>query len=300
MRSGRLLVSNTGNPVMLTRSPSVLFAMVASLVVGEAGGAMAAEATVGVSAPAVAVVLLRPVNIGAPDAVRKTIEKAVADEGGRTVDASGLGCAAAECYRKRSTEIGATHVLLVDAAYGDDFRYGLELELVNVRTGYTVKRRDSCDPCTGPRAHEVTRALAREITGQALADAVTAVREPVAAPAGTAVVVPDAGAPPSDRGPWISRAFPWALIGAGTLAAGYGVVLWALHGKETDCRNGPEGRVCPSRYATKGNGIALVVSGAGLITTGIGWLRMLSGPNRRVGIVAGPQYGAVTVSGGFQ
>lgn len=279
--------------------PPVLSLAVSLALLGVASTAVAKDDAARATGPSIAVVVLRPVNIGSPDAVKKAIEQAVQDEGGRVVDASALGCSAADCYRRRAAGIGSTHLIIADAGYSEDFRFDLALDLLNVRTGYAVKRRDSCEPCTWPRAHEITRALARELALQAIADTAPAASGPgelpsrLSPPAGAAM---GSDQPQSGAGRWA----PWGLIVAGVAVGAYGATLWALDGKEAGCRSRGAGiQVCPEVYDSKGIGIPLTLAGGAAVAGGLTWLLLRGNGSGAPAVTASIGPGRLIVAGRF-
>jgi hypothetical protein len=69
--------------------------------------------------------------------------------------------------------------------------------------------------------------------------------------------------PPLVYRPWLQRAWPWALVGAGAVSMGWGIRLIA-EDHHRSCDSDP----CVSYYATKNRGIAFLLSGAAVAAVG--------------------------------
>ena len=176
------------------------------------------------------------------------------------------GCEVIRACRLADCPVGAgagssERVLRFDARYdSDQFSCAVSMEVEDPTTGHLEYRESSSSPiCPAAELLENTRRAARLACAHVKSLAIAQTRPPTGPSAPELTTSAD-----SPGTPWLGTGL--VVAGASSLAAG--AVLLYLHGRLTECMEGPGGvRDCTHKRKTTGLAIPLVLVGAG----GLGW-----------------------------
>jgi hypothetical protein len=202
----------------------------------------------------------------------------------RGIAARGLvGCDTSTC-RVAIAEVTGTGYLVRGSVETMGRSYTVRLEMIDGATGSVIgMREDRCEICTESEAYETASvtasALKSEVLKRPSGDDGKASRELTKVPdrsarggagdaAGTATIL-SPGPPVDSRAHAASprfRGVSWVGLVAGAVALGAGVTLLSIDGNGT-CDHEPGVR-CPRSYTTRTGGIALIGSGALVMTLG--------------------------------
>jgi hypothetical protein len=195
------------------------------------------------------------------------------------VDLSRSGCETSDCYKVEALKAGATHLLVITAAWGDS---GLTVagkitelaggkESAFAPTNFAPRYSDIW-PRTEPHVLALLKWITREQTGRTLLSAFDA--ETAGGKGTVAATVPPAPAPPvTTSSPLLAppetsapeyRWVGWTLIGAGVAAGAGSLFAWHKNGAVNDC----DGVTCRQQLHTIVPTVALGVAGAAALVTG--------------------------------
>jgi hypothetical protein len=195
------------------------------------------------------------------------------------VDLSRSGCDSSDCYKAEALKAGATHLLVITAAWGDS---GLTLagkitdladgkESTFTPTNFAPRYSDVW-PRTEPQVLALLKWITREETGRTLLSAFDA--ETAGGEGAPPRAIPLAASPPATSTPplvppetsapeyrWVG----WTLIGAGVAAGAGSLYAWHRNGALSDC----DGVTCRQQLHTIVPTVALGVGGAAALVTGV-------------------------------
>jgi hypothetical protein len=209
------------------------------------------------------------------------IECVPGDLTANAIDLSRSGCETSDCYKVEAVKAGATHLLVITAAWGDS---GLTVagEITDLADGKVTAfapanfapRYSDVWPRTEPHVLALLKWITREQTGRTLLaafDAETAGGKgtvpaaiPSSVPPPPATSTPQPLAPPEASAPdyrWVG----WTLIGAGVVAGAGSLFAWHKNGSLSDCG----GTTCRQQLHTIVPTVALGVGGAAALVTGV-------------------------------
>lgn len=223
------------------------------------------------------------VDVTTEQALTRQIECEPGDLAAQAVDLTRSGCETSGCFEVEARKAGATHLLVVTAAWIDA---GLkvsgrftDLSDSSVRPVAPIDfaPRYSADwPRTEPQVLGLLKWMARAQTAAALVAALDKERAGGSAEP-PAVVASSVPAPPPETPPappssassprsWLG----WTLIGAGVAAGVASGILWHRNGELTDCDGGAPGdpASCRKKLHTLGPAIGLGVAALGGLVGG--------------------------------
>jgi hypothetical protein len=223
------------------------------------------------------------VDVTTEQALTRQIECEPGDLAAQAVDLTRSGCETSGCFEVEARKAGATHLLVVTAAWVDA---GLKVSgrftdlsdaSVHPIAPNDFAPRYSADwPRTEPQVLGLLKWMARAQTAAALVEALDRERAggSAAPPAVVAPAVPPA-APETPNVPPASASssrswLGWTLIGAGVAAGVASGILWHRDGELTDCDGGAPGdpAACRKKLNTLGPAIGLGVAALGGIVGG--------------------------------
>ncbi len=184
-------------------------------------------------------------------------------------------CVDQVCIKTLAGGLGASDVLVVTGGKNDFLGYRIELRLWNASTGREERSSPECNTCSASQMIEnVVRAAGPLFDRLPELHASIAPLPPAPAPSiGTSP--PPVAAPSVGRSP-ARLALGLSLIGAGVIAGGSGIFLWARDGEQANCGSG---QVCARVYDTRTPGITLTI--AGVLAAGVGTAVLLMTPEKR-------------------
>ena len=220
-------------------------------------------------------------------------------------------CTTAACWKKLAAGTKATDLLVVTGGY-KNLGWQMSFEHRSGATGAKVgSERENCDACPFDAMVEKAAVTAQHIAEsdrtEASAQAPVTTEKPVESPLTQSVpasnVKPAQGgadanplltSPPAEASPAESRpVWPIFLMAGGGIAMTGGIVLVAIHGRDTECSED----TCARRYKTMTPG--LILSGVGLAAVAVGiWQYVAWHPaGSSVSLRVGP--GGLSLAGGF-
>jgi len=180
-------------------------------------------------------------------------------------------CTTPECWKAVAAAANATDVLVVSGGYAK-FEWRLSFEHRNASGTRVDMQNKDCEYCRLPSIVEWARAAVKQSVEAARAQATAAIPEvqPVAPPPPAAHAAPALKA--STPAPHSFFWPPWALVGVGAVAIGYGG--WALHKDSQDagsCAPTATGQKACNRYDSKVYGVIGLAGGGALALGGVLW-----------------------------
>lgn len=177
----------------------------------------------------------------------------------------------------------------------------LTVELFTAKAGRIESTSVACDHCDLQGVNQATGKAVLDLLASALEDEATRKEEakqaaappppppdPSPSEAAPAIVTPPPVAEPAPV-----RWLPWALIGTGAIAVGYGAWALAKNGDATgSCSDSPTATTC-AHYSSSALGAGLLIGGGALLVTGTFWL--LATPSHTAAVVASPNRVALHV-----
>jgi hypothetical protein len=212
-------------------------------------------------------------------ALTRQIECVPGDLTANAIDLSRSGCETAGCYEVEARKAGATHLLVVAAAWSDS---GLTVagKVTDLHDGTVVSfapaafapRYSVVWPRTEPQVLGLLKWFAREQTGRTMLAAYDAEKaggkggEPAAAPASPSLATAPltAPTPPTADAGSDYRWGGWVLLGAGVAAGVGSAVVWHKNGELSDCN----GVTCRKELHTIVPTVVLGAVAAGALVTG--------------------------------
>jgi hypothetical protein len=174
-------------------------------------------------------------------------------------------CVERDCLASLATSSGATDILVVSGTRNQLLGYTIDLRLWDAGSDREDHSSPECNACSASQmVDNVVRAAGP------LLDRLPAlhVAPPPAPPmVTTAPPLVTATAPPAAPPPKVSAArmgIGFGLVGAGAVAAGFGISFLAVNGNPTDCTNG----ICSRTYHTSTSGALLTAAGGIGVATG--------------------------------
>jgi hypothetical protein len=210
-----------------------------------------------------------------------------------------------DCMAKVASESSTNYVLRITGQKSQEYGYEINLDAYSKSSALSRSSSASCDICDSTRLAELASKSALELLGNLVKDeaamrekakhvaAAAAAVPPVAAPApspppGTEIVTPPNVVEPATHG-WI----PWALIGTGAVAVGYGAWALAKNGDSAGSWSLASGEVGRDYYGPKTVGLISLLGGGALAATGLIWV--LTSPTHTTTVLASPQHVAINV-----
>jgi hypothetical protein len=195
------------------------------------------------------------------------------------VDLSRSGCETSDCYKVEAVKAGATHLLIITAAWGDS---GLIIagKITDLADGKVTAfaptnfapRYSDIWPRTEPHVLALLKWITREQASRTLLaafDAETAGGKGTGAAALPSVPPPATSTPeplaPPEASAHDYRWVGWSLIGAGVVAGAGSLFAWHKNGAPNDCG----GVTCRQQLHTIVPTVALGVAGAAGLVTGV-------------------------------
>ena len=179
------------------------------------------------------------------------------------------GCTTPECWKATAAAAKATDVLVVAGEYSS-FHWTLSLEHRDSSGARVDMQNKDCEYCRLPSILDWTHAAVRQTVETGRAQAAASLRKvPPSAPP------PAPAAPPLTVSTPAPRSFfwpPWAVVGAGVVAMGYGA--WALDKNDQgagSCAPNAAGQKACDRYDSTTYGVVGLASGGALAVGGIVW-----------------------------
>jgi hypothetical protein len=211
---------------------------------------------------------------------------------------------------KIGDQFKATYVLRIAGRKSQEYGYEISLDAYSKSAGLSRSSFASCDICDSERLAElasksalellaglvkeetVMREKARQVAATGVAMPLALV-PPVAAPAPNPPPGADIVTPPQVAEPATHAWIPWALIGTGAVAVGYGIWALAKNGDSAGSWSLASGEIGRDYYGPKTIGLISLIGGGALAVTGAVWV--LTSPTHTTTVLASPQHVAINV-----
>jgi hypothetical protein len=216
-------------------------------------------------------------------ALTRQIECLPGELSASAIDLSRSGCETSGCFEVEARKAGASHLLVVTAAWTDA---GLTLtgRLTDLSDGSVhpfqptdfAPRFSNIWPRTEPQVLGLLKWFARTQAAATLLEVFDAERAGGKSAHSAALLPPPAPEPPATPRPLVETASPdrswlgWTLIGAGVAAGVASGIVWHKNGELTDCTAGVPGETasCRKEFHTIGPTVALGAAALGALVVG--------------------------------
>jgi hypothetical protein len=208
--------------------------------------------------------------------------------------------AAPDCMAKVAGDFSTNYVLRIAGQKSQEYGYEISLDAYSKSAGLSRSSFASCDICDSERLAELAGKSAVELLAGLLKDEAM-LREKAKQVTPTPVAVPAPNPPPRAEivtppkvvelatHAWI----PWALIGTGAVAVGYGAWALAKNGDSAGSWSLASGEVGRDYYGPKIVGVVSLLGGGALAATGLIWV--LTSSTQTTTVLASPQHVAINV-----